>query len=289
MVFLALSQINSTWRCFMFVKLACVMSVLFRLHCLPQPPSPRLSHLHSTLVVIVLSHVLLLHNNNSVGLTDAKVQPGAPIAVLGAGTGMGQAYLTHNGSEYKVWPSEGGHSAFAATTVQDMHMVEFIKKDSNVDRVSVERVASGQGMFNIYKFLASVRKEQLSQKHYDAVMKSSTPAKEVNAFAQSGEDPVAVEAMQVFVRALGAEAGDLSLKTLPFGGLFVAGGMAPKVLWAMKQGNRFLQAFKNKGRLSSLLDKVPVYVVTVDEVGLIGCAVVALRLLNQRHDKGSKL
>lgn len=211
----------------------------------------------------------------------------APIAVIGAGTGLGQGFLIHSPSGYQVFSSEGGHADFAPRTELEFQLSRYLLEKFQVNRLSVERVVSGQGVVSIYQFLrdrgsakecpeigAAIRQweSELGQS-----TKSIDPGAVIANGALSEGDPLCSQTMQMFVEAYGAEAGNLALKLLPYGGLYIAGGIAAKILPLMEDGI-FLQAFTQKGRMRSLLEKVPVHLVLNPQVGLIGSAVCGLRL-----------
>ncbi|MEO1621288.1 MAG: glucokinase [Cyanobacteria bacterium J06632_3] len=211
----------------------------------------------------------------------------SPMAVLGAGTGLGQGFLLPNGNEYAVFPSEGGHVDFAPQSELEFQLRKYLLKKYRIYRVSEERVVSGQGIVSIYKFL---RDRQYANESKD--MAEKIVAWERSERDQRGElqDPAAVIAqaaaektdllsqktMEIFIRAYGAEAGNIALKFLPRGGLYIAGGVAAKNLDLIKRGE-FMQAFKNKGRVSHLLDEVPIRIVLNQSVGLIGATIKASR------------
>ncbi len=181
----------------------------------------------------------------------------APIAVLGAGTGMGQAYLTWGAQGYQVHPSEGGHTDFAPRNDRELLVWQYLRQ--KYGRVCVEHIVSGQGIANIYEALGGGRAE---------------PATIAQA-SSDGTDPLAVQTMELFVSAYGAEAGNLALKILPYGGLYVAGGIAPKILSWLTTGDRFLQAMLGKGKVGQLLQNIPTYIVLNPEVGLRGALFIA--------------
>jgi glucokinase len=228
------------------------------------------------------------------GLSDADlitVQVGesvteAPIAVIGAGTGLGQGFLVHSPSGYQVFSSEGGHSDFAPRTELEFQLSRYLLEKFRVNRLSVERVVSGQGIVSIYQFLRDrgSAKESVAIgaaiRQWESEMgqgtKSVDPGAVIAAGALGDRDPLCVQTMQMFVEAYGAEAGNLALKLLPYGGLYIAGGIAAKILSLMEDGT-FLSAFLHKGRMRSLLEKVPVHLVLNPQVGLIGSAVCGLR------------
>jgi len=185
--------------------------------------------------------------------------PQAPIAVLGAGTGMGQAYLTWGAQGYQVHPSEGGHTDFAPRNDRELLVWQYLRQ--KYERVCVEHIVSGQGITNIYEALGGVREQ---------------PAKIAQA-GSDASDPIAVETMELFVSAYGSEAGNLALKILPYGGLYVAGGIAPQILSWLTTGDRFLQAMLTKGKVGRLLQDIPTYIVLNPEVGLRGALFLAQR------------
>lgn len=214
-------------------------------------------------------------------------QPTAPIAVIGAGTGLGEGFLIQQGDSYQVFPSEGGHADFAPRSELEFQMLKYLLDKHDIQRVSVERVVSGQGIVAIYQFL---RDRQMASESPDIAQvfktweqqtghseKTVDPAAAIATAALEKRDRLCEQTMQMFVEAYGAEAGNLALKLLPYGGLYVAGGIAAKNLPLIKEGS-FLHAFTNKGRMSSLLENVPVHVILNPQVGLIGAALSAARL-----------
>ncbi|HIK09181.1 MAG TPA: glucokinase [Oscillatoriaceae cyanobacterium M33_DOE_052] len=208
-------------------------------------------------------------------LQSGHHEPGAPIAVIGAGTGLGEAFLIlrHNVKrqvdEYVVFPSEGGHVDFAPRNDDEWLVWQYLRR-SGLEHISVERVVSGMGIVPIYE---SLRSQDASYS-----MPPKTEAAEISAAALDGADALCDRAMQIFVEAYGAEAGNMALKLLPYGGLYLAGGIGPKILPLIEKENRFMKAFRDKGRVSGLLERVPVHLVLNDQVGLLGAAVYTLRL-----------
>ncbi len=216
-------------------------------------------------------------------LQTGSPRPNAPIAIIGAGTGLGQGFLVHNGTDYQVIPTEGGHTDFAARSTQEFELVRYICRQKQLDRISNERVLSGSGIVAIYQFLRDT--SNLSEnpdlanvvKLWESPSETAVdPAGRISALAIAKTDPLAQAAMQMFVSIYGAEAGNLALKTLPYGGLFVAGGIAAKNLPLIADGI-FLQAFNHKGRVSDLLTHIPVHVVLNPQVGLLGAVAQAAR------------
>jgi glucokinase len=211
----------------------------------------------------------------------------APIAVIGAGTGLGQGYLIHTGEGYQVFGSEGGHADFAPRSELEFQLSRYLLDKHNIDRISAERVVSGQGVVAIYQFL---RDRQFATESPDVgkvirdwesqagrTEKTVDPAAEISIAALENRDLLSEKTMQMFVEAYGAEAGNLALKLLPYAGLYIAGGIAAKILPLIEEGG-FLTAFIHKGRMGSILERIPVHVVLNPHVGLIGAALCASKL-----------
>ncbi|MDM9381030.1 glucokinase [Chlorogloeopsis sp. ULAP01] len=220
-------------------------------------------------------------------LQSGKPNPNAPIAVIGAGTGLGQGFLIKQGSYYQAFPSEGGHTDFAPRTELEFQLLKYLLDKHDIQRVSVERVVSGLGIVSIYEFMRD-RKITEESPEIAAIVrtweqeagkqeKSVDPGAAIGTAAVQGSDRLCEETMQLFVEAYGAEAGNLALKLLPYGGLYVAGGIAPKILPLIKKGE-FLLNFTYKGRMRPLLEEIPVHIVLNQQVGLIGAAIYAARL-----------
>ena len=219
-------------------------------------------------------------------LQKGKLLERAPIGVIGAGTGLGEAFLGWNGDRYEVYPTEGGHADFAPRNELEIELLQYLQK--NHDRVSVERVASGTGIVAIYQFL---RDRQFAPESAEIAKKVRLwEAGDLNADAaaaianaalvncgvnsETNIDHLATQTMQMFVEAYAAEAGNLALKLIPNGGLYIAGGVAPKILPLLQDGT-FLQIFKSKGRVSPVLENIPIHIVLNPEVGLIGAMLYA--------------
>jgi glucokinase len=208
--------------------------------------------------------VPLLAPEDLLSLNAGKRVPYAAIAILGAGTGLGEANLVFDGGRWIVIPSEGGHSDFAPQDEEQTRL--FLALHAKLGHVSWERVLSGMGLVNIHNFLTGVERE------YDDRI-----PKELSELADRG-DAQACRAFEIFVDVYGAEAGNMALRTLARGGVFLAGGIAGKNVARFTDG-RFARAFARKGRFSSLLDEIPVDLITNAKVGLLGAAEAALRLV----------
>jgi glucokinase len=203
-----------------------------------------------------------------------------PIAVVGAGTGLGEAFLIWSTSEngYQVVPSEGGHVDFAPRTPLEVGLLQFLA--NKYGRVSCERVLSGRGLLDVFSFLsqepgcrALIRPETIAA----LAQPSPDPTAVVSERGLSGADPICEMSLAVFCSVLGAVAGNMALTILATGGVFVVGGIAPRVLPYLQKG-AFREAFERKGRLHMLLERLPAFVVTHPQVGLMGAAAAAASL-----------
>ena len=219
--------------------------------------------------------VLGLQPEDLCTLQKGKVVERSPIGVIGAGTGLGEAYLGWNGDRYEVYATEGGHTDFAPRNELEIELLQYLLKRH--ERVSVERVASGTGIVAIYQFLRDrnniAESPEIAEKvrRWESGETDSEAAAAIANAAMSASkgDRLASQTMQIFVEAYAAEVGNLALKLIPNGGLYIAGGIAPKIL-PLLQDEKFLQIIKNKGRVSGVLEDIPIHIVLNPEVGLIG-------------------
>lgn len=200
--------------------------------------------------------------------------PDAPIAVLGAGTGLGQGFLIHTGEHYIVVPSEGGHSDFAPRNALEIRLLGYLTE--KFTRVSYERILSGQGLINIYEFFRD--SEQMAESpQVRAQMRTEDDAAVISHNGLERSDPLCERALDVFCAVYGAEAGNLGLKVLARGGVYLAGGIAGKIISRLEEG-AFRYAFEQKGRYTTFLETVPTYVIVHPQPGLMGAAIAAKRL-----------
>ena len=193
-------------------------------------------------------------------------------ALISAGTGLGEGFLVWDGRSYVPYPSEGGHADFSPRNEDEIDLLRFLKQKYN-GRISWERVVSGQGLTNIYEFLREVRGVDepawLAER-----MTEADPNAVITEMALKAKSEICEKTMDMFVSAYGAEAGNLALKILSVGGLYVGGGIAPRILEKLKDGT-FLKAFTDKGRLSQLLVNMPVRVILESGTALLGAAAYA--------------
>ena len=194
-------------------------------------------------------------------------------ALLAPGTGLGEAILFWDGKTYHPFPSEGGHASFAPTSDIEIELLRYLR--SSYLHVSFERILSGEGLHLIYQFLRDTKKNEPTW--FAEQIPSGDPAALIADAALKGKPDICVQALDLFVSILGGEAGNLALKTLSLGGLFLTGGIPPKILPKLREEG-FKRAFTSKGRYKRLLSQIPVSVILNDKVGLLGAASVAAQV-----------
>jgi len=198
----------------------------------------------------------------------------APCALIGAGTGLGQGILVWQDDHYEVMASEGGHCDFAPVDDEQIELLAWLIE--KFGHVSYERVCCGRGLVNIYEFLRDKNPEQESEEVRTA-MSEGDPAAAVSIAGLKGSDTLATQAMHIFAKIYGQQAGNLALTCMAGGGVYIAGGIAPKVIDKLKDGT-LIEAFNAKGRMNKLTEVMPVHVVINPNVGLMGAALAASRL-----------
>jgi glucokinase len=195
------------------------------------------------------------------------------IALIAAGTGLGESILFWDGKRYKPMPSEGGHADFAPNNDNEIELLRHVR--SQYLHVSYERVLSGPGLHAIYEYVRDSKKNEptwLAEK-----IAAGDPAAEIAEAGLKGQADIAKQALDLFVSIYGAEAGNLALKAMALNGVYVGGGIAPKLLEKLKDGT-FMRAFTNKGRYKRLMSNIPVHVVLNDRTALLGAASTAAHL-----------
>jgi glucokinase len=211
---------------------------------------------------------LRLGKEELVVLQEGAAQPERPVAVVAAGTGLGEGALVWDGVRYRAVPSEGGHTEFGARNELEIELLRFLWK--RFGRVSYERIVSGPGLVSVYEFFRE-RSGAPEPDWLGEARRTEDPAAAISQAAIEGTDEACVEALELFVSVYGAEAGNLALKILATGGVFIAGGIAPKILPRLQRGP-FLESFHNKGRYRGLMERLPVRVVLNDKTALLGAA-----------------
>jgi glucokinase len=203
-----------------------------------------------------------------------RSQPGNA-ALIAAGTGLGMALLLWDGERWHPRPSEGGHQAFGPRNDVEIELLRFLRRRHG--RVSVERAVSGPGLSAIHEFLIHSGYGKQSKRMGRRLSGADDPNAEIARAALAGDDAVARKALDLFVSLYGAAAGDLALVAKATGGLYLGGGIAPKILPKLREG-AFLRAFRDKGRLSLLLERIPVRVILEPRTALLGAAQCAATL-----------
>jgi glucokinase len=205
-------------------------------------------------------------------LNPGKSEPGGTRALIAAGTGLGQSFLVWDGERYRVAPSEGGHSDFAPHTEQQIELLRFMRRRS--PQVSWELILSGRGFRTIHEFLApDVKHPSFDDPHAD-------PAPEITRQGLAKTCRVCADTLDLWTAIYGSEAGNLALNVLALGGVYVAGGIAVKILDKIKDG-AFFHAFKDKWTFERLLSNIPVSVVLNESAPLIGAAYEALAAIDK--------
>ena len=192
--------------------------------------------------------------------------PTGTIAVVSAGTGLGEVVAYWDGTAHRPLPGEGGHADFAPRNELEAELLLYLRAAHG--RVSIERVVSGPGLLNIYRFLREARHQPETPAIAEA-MRQEDPAAALTRAALAGECPLCGEVLDLFVSLYGAEAGNVALRNLATGGIYLGGGIAPKIIERLK-GPGFMLAFTAKGRLSPLLETIPVRVILNDRTALLG-------------------
>jgi glucokinase len=233
-------------------------------------------HLINDLVAIA-SAIPKLADEDFHDLNTGAAEPNAPVAVIACGTGLGEAFLSWDGNRFIANQSEGGHVEFGPLNDLQVDLLSYLLEQ--FEHVSYERVCSGIGIQNLYEFMRDrahmVEPTWLTEK----LKGSQDPTALIVEAALDGDDPpeICTETLNLFIDILGAEAGNLALKVLSTGGVYITGGIPPRIL--SKLDERFMQAFSSKGRFSDLMGRMPVSVILDPEVALMGATLVGLELL----------
>ncbi len=207
-------------------------------------------------------------------LNECAPSPGGNIAVIAPGTGLGEAFLTWDGKRYRPHASEGGHSDFGPRNFLETELFGYIH--AHLDHVSYERVCSGPGIYNIYSFLKDrcYGKEPAWLREELAKADDPIPVIVANAMDPKRKCEICRATLKLFVSILGAEAGNLGLKVKATGGIYVAGGIPPRILPYLQEPE-FLESLRNKGREAFLVSSMPVQVIVNPKMGLLGAAISA--------------
>ncbi len=207
-----------------------------------------------------------LSSQDFTALNEVPHAPGNQ-AVIAPGTGLGEAGLFWNGKRHEIFACEGGHADFAPQGEVQIELLRFLAQ--RYGHVSYERILSGPGLVNVYEFLLDRGGEE--PQGFAVQLTRGDAAATISKAALNGTNPLAENALDLWISVYGAEAGNLALKAMATGGIFLSGGISPKILPKLT-GPTFMKAFLNKGRLRPLLENIPVQVVTNDKAGLLGAA-----------------
>lgn len=211
-------------------------------------------------------------------LSAGDPAPGGVLAVVAPGTGLGEAFLTFEQGRYRAYPSEGGHASFSPNSDLELGLLAYLRR--RYPHVSAERVCSGRWMINLYEFLRdeghAIPPDWLVAQL--ATADDPTPVLVTAALGEERPCEIARGVLDLFVRILGGEAGNLALTVLATGGVYLGGGMPPRILPAIASG-ALMEAFRAKGRLSYIVEQIPVHVILQPQAGLLGAAAYGLEML----------
>ncbi len=223
----------------------------------------------------IANAVRILEGDDIATLNAGTPVVGGALGVIAPGTGLGEAFLTWDGAHYRAYPSEGGHASFAPNSADEIELLRYLQ--AKIGHVSYERVCSGLGIPNIYSYVRDrvFGRETPEVAAALAAVADPTPVIVHFALAAAAPCPLCVAAVDLFVSILGSEAGNLALKVLSTGGIYIGGGIPPRILPLLRHP-RFLSAFREKGRFRELLSAMPVHVILNPQAALLGAASFAL-------------
>ena len=221
--------------------------------------------------------ISLLDRSDFAILNDGITQEGNA-GLISAGTGLGIAMLIWNGTEHIAYPSEGGHIGFGPGNSLEIELLQYLFE--KFGHVSLERVLSGQGIVNIYDFLKHSGRFGSEPKWLSEKMIQDDPAAAITSVARLKKNRICSMAMDMFASIYGAAAGNLALHAMAVNGVYLGGGIAPKIIWKLHDGS-FMTSFTNKGRFSQFMSRIPVKVILNDRAAIIGAAHYALHSLER--------
>lgn len=226
--------------------------------------------------------VPFLRTQDLIAINEGDVIRNGPIAIIAPGTGLGESFLTWNGSQYITHSSEGGHSDFAPTDERQIRLLRFLLP--RWGHVAVERVCSGIGIPNIYEFLRDQEGIPERRETEELISSSKDRTKAIVGAALDLQNPSELcrTTIEMVVSILASEAGNLALKVLATGGLYLAGGVALHLLTVLREP-RFMQAFTRKGRFEGLMERIPVHVITT-RAALLGAATYGIEKLRDKKE-----
>ncbi|MCA9873091.1 MAG: glucokinase [Anaerolineales bacterium] len=221
----------------------------------------------------IASAVPYLTSADLVTLNEGIPEPQGALAVIAPGTGLGEAFLVWNGRAYQAHPSEGGHVSFGPTNTEQMQLLTYML--SRFNHVSVERVCSGSGIPNLYGSLRQSGRYKEPDWLRQALVEAIDPTPVIVEAAIENNEPICVATLDLFLDILADEASNMALKVLSTGGIYLGGGIPPRILPQLQQP-RFMEVFTNKGRFSEMMQKMPVHVIRNPKSALYGAAYYGL-------------
>jgi len=225
----------------------------------------------------IASAVPHLNDQDRHTINVGNPNPQGSLAIVAPGTGLGEAFLAWDGTRYRAYPSEGGHADFAPSRPIEIGLLKYLM--DQFGHVSIERVCSGKGIPNIYAYLRESGRFDEPDWLRDQLAAADDPTPIIvnTALSRPAESELCVATLDTFVSILGAEAGNMALKVLATGGVYLGGGIPLRILNSFEQP-RFLDAFQSKGRLERLLRDMPIHIITNPKVGLMGAAYRGMEL-----------
>jgi glucokinase len=223
--------------------------------------------------VEAMAHGVLKLQPEETELLNGQPQQNGTKVLVAPGTGLGEAIIYWDGNRFHPMPTEGGHASFAPNSDIEIDLLRYIR--TSFLHVNVERVLSGDGLHTIYQFLRDTKKNEPTW--FAELIPTGDPPTLIVEAALNGKPDICVQTLDLFLSIFGAEAGNLALKTLALGGVYLGGGIVPYITQALK-GERFVQSFIAKGRYKRLLSSLPVHAILHDQAGLLGAASVAARM-----------
>ncbi len=234
-------------------------------------------HLMNDLVAAANS-VPILEADDIVTLNPGTAEPGGTIAILAPGTGLGEAFLSYDNGHYTAHPSEGGHGRFSPSNAAELELLRYLM--DIYGHVSTERVCSGMGLPNIYNYLRDT--QQAAEPAWFAELlaqaEDKSPIIVNNALDPDNALPITIATLEMFASIIGSEAGDLALTFLATGGVYLGGGIPPRILSAL-QTDSFWSAFSDKGRFKDVMNRIPLHVILNSKAPLLGAARVGIQSL----------
>lgn len=239
------------------------------------------SHLNTLKVVLVNDLVATaiaapkLFEHEYVILNTGECDPTGALGIVAPGTGLGMALMIWMGESYQPVASEGGHVDFAPTDELQMSLLDHMMK--KLGRVSVERIAAGPGLLEIFNWLC-LQSDNLDESLAHEINSADNPSESISRQALETNNFLCNQTLDVYVSILGSICGNLALTAMTTGGIYLGGGVSPKILPKLVQGP-FLEAFNNKGRFRELMGSIPVKIITNDKAALIGASIWAAQII----------